>query len=453
MWHEIFREESGKDDPAQRRVGSAWITEGSAMRVHINTLGCRLNQAESEQIAQQFRLAGHELVADAAEADLLVVNSCTVTRDAGRKSRRAARPMRGGQRVVVTGCHSEVRPQEFAAADLIVASAEKERLASLAAEQFGLEGSALGADFRPDARLALYPLVLDKTRAFVKIQDGCNLSCSFCLTTIARGAARSQPPGEIVCEVTLLAQQGCQEVVLTGVHAGSYGYDRGTDLGQLIERLLSETTIPRLRLSSLEPWNFKSDWLELWQRFEGRLCRHLHMSLQSGSDTVLRRMRRAYSSRQFAAKVAAARAAIPNLAVTTDIIVGFPGETEAEHAASVAFVEVVGFAGAHIFSFSPRPGTRAAAMRDQVDGATKRARHAEMSAVTLASAARFRESMVGQQLPVLWEQPRPDGVATGLTDTYLRVYAAPGTRERNTVTLAHFVSVHEDGLWAESPSG
>lgn len=419
------------------------------MRVHINTLGCRLNQAESEQIAQQFRLAGYEIVGDAAQADLLVVNTCTVTGDAGRKSRRAARPGRPGQRVVVTGCHSEVRPQEFASADLVVRSAEKEQLAALAAERFGLDGFALGADFRPDARLTLYPLVLDKTRTFVKIQDGCNLSCSFCLTTIARGDARSRPLGEIVREVAILAEQGCQEVVLTGVHTGSYGHDRDADLGQLIERLLSETAIPRLRLSSLEPWNFKTDWLELWQRFDGRLCRHLHMSLQSGCDSVLRRMRRAYTSRQFASKVAAARAAIPDVAITTDIIVGFPGETGEEHAASLAFVEAMSFADAHIFNFSPRPGTRAATMPGHLDETTRRTRHAEMAAASAASAARFRASMVGQRLPVLWEQPRADSTATGLTDTYLRVYAAPRSVERNTITPARLISLFEDGLWAE----
>jgi len=419
------------------------------VRVHIHTLGCRLNQAESEQIAQQFRLAGHEIVDDAREADLLVVNTCTVTGEAGRKSRRAARPLRPGLRVVVTGCHSEVRPEEFRTTDLIVPSADKERLPLLVSERFGLDGFALGADFRPDARLAVYPLVLDKTRAFVKIQDGCNLSCSFCLTTIARGEARSRPMGEIVREVALLAEQGCREVVLTGVHTGSYGYDRDSDLGRLIERILSETAIPRLRLSSLEPWNFKLDWLDLWQRFEGRLCRHLHMSLQSGSDAVLRRMRRAYNTRQFAAKVTAARAAIPDVAITTDIIVGFPGESEAEHAESLAFVREMAFAGAHIFTFSPRPGTRAATMPDQIDASTKRARHAAMRAVTTASATAYRTAMIGESLPVLWEQARPDGTATGLTDTYLRGYAPPGSVEVNSIGPARLCFLYEDGLWAE----
>ncbi|HYN87359.1 MAG TPA: radical SAM protein, partial [Ardenticatenaceae bacterium] len=219
--------------------------------------------------------------------------------------------------------------------------------------------------------------------------------------------------------------------------------------GQLLERLLVETEIPRLRLSSLEPWNFKTAWLDLWQRFEVRLCRHLHMSKQSGGDSVLRRMRRAYSTREFAGKVAAARAAIPGVAITTDVIAGFPGETESEHAASLEFVQAMDFAGAHVFSFSPRPGTRAATMPDQVPAAIKRARHAELSATTAASAARFRGASVGRVLPVLWEQPGEDGLSTGLTDNYLRVYAAPGAFERNTISPARLASIHSDGLWGE----
>ncbi len=384
------------------------------MKVHVKTLGCRLNQAESERIAQGFVLAGHEVTGDEGEAELIVLNSCTVTGEAGRKSVRAAR-RRAGQTLVVTGCHSEVAPDAFGDAELIVASADKENLVALTARALGTEGFALGADFREDAALRLYPLVLDHTRAFVKIQDGCNLACTFCLTTIARGDARSRPLGEIVAEVRGLAARGCQEVVLTGVHAGSYGREtRGmADLGTLIERILEETAIPRLRLSSLEPWNFETGWLELWPRWGDRLCRHLHMSLQSGSDTVLRRMRRAYRAELFADKVAAARAIIPEVAISTDIIVGFPGESEEEHRESLDFVGEIGFASAHIFSFSPRPGTRAATMPMQLPNAVKKRRLHEMREVADRSAARFRAAMQGTVQPVLWEQPDEHGGRAG----------------------------------------
>ncbi|MDQ4074921.1 MAG: tRNA (N(6)-L-threonylcarbamoyladenosine(37)-C(2))-methylthiotransferase MtaB [Chloroflexota bacterium] len=420
------------------------------MKVHIKTLGCRLNQAESERIAQSFVLVGHEMTQDDADADLIVLNSCTVTGEAGRKSVRAARRHQG-QKLVVTGCHSEVAPGAFRDADLIVANTAKENLVALTAERLATEGFALGADYREDASLQIYPLVLDHTRAFVKIQDGCNLSCSFCMTTIARGDSRSRALGAIVAEVQRLAAYGCQEVVLTGVHAGSYGREAGgkADLGVLIQRILEETAIPRLRLSSLEPWNFKTEWLELWPRWGDRLCRHLHMSLQSGSDSVLRRMRRAYRPESYADKVTAARAIIPEVAISTDIIVGFPGETEEEHRENLAFVEEMAFSSAHIFTFSPRPGTRAATMPRQVPNKVKKQRYREMQAITDRTAEQFRMMMQGTVQPVLWEQRGEDGIATGLTDTYLRVHSDDLRAARNRISTVRLGRVAGEGFEAE----
>lgn len=421
------------------------------MKVHIKTLGCRLNQAEAERIAQGFVLAGHEVTANDGEADLIVLNSCTVTGRAGRDSVRAAR-RHPHQKLVVTGCHSEVSPEAFGDATLLVANAEKENLVQLTTQALEPEGFALGADFRLDGALHLYPLVLDATRAFVKIQDGCNLACTFCLTTIARGDARSRPLGEIVAEVKRLAARGCQEVVLTGVHAGAYGRETAgmTDLGGLIERVLEESAIPRLRLSSLEPWNFRTEWLELWPRWGERLCRHLHMSLQSGSDSVLRRMRRAYRTESFAAKVAAARAIIPEVAISTDLIVGFPGETEAEHEESMAFVEAIGFASAHLFTFSPRPGTAAATMGGQLPNAVKRARHHAMQQVTERSAAAYRHAMLGTVQPVLWEQGELGGPTPGLTDTYLRVQSDAPQATRNTLARVRLARLEGEAFWVEA---
>jgi threonylcarbamoyladenosine tRNA methylthiotransferase MtaB len=422
------------------------------MKVHVKTLGCRLNQAEAERIAQGFVLTGHEVTPDEAQADLIVLNSCTVTARAGKESVRAARHT-ADQRVVVTGCHSEVAPEAFAGADLIVANAEKENLVALATHAIGTEGFALGADYREDAALQLYPLVLDATRAFVKIQDGCNLACTFCLTTIARGDARSRPIESVLAEVRRLAALGCREVVLTGVHAGSYGREQQgqPDLGTLIDRVLTESEIARLRLSSLEPWNFKTEWLELWPKWGDRLCRHLHMSLQSGSEAVLRRMRRAYRAESFADKVSAARAIIPDVAISTDIIVGFPGETEHEHEESLAFVEAMAFADAHIFTFSPRPGTRAATMGGQLPGPVKKRRHHEMGTITERTANHYREAMLGTLQPVLWEKPTEDGTAQGLTDTYLRVRSHDERARRNTIARVRLSRLEEDAFIAEWP--
>jgi len=408
-------------------------------KIYFETLGCRLNRAETERMAQGFVLAGHQVVDQAQAADLLVVNTCSVTRTAAAKSRKAARRAHGGQRVVVTGCHADVRPREFADADLVVRNADKDELQAIVQEKFGMEGLALGMDYTPAGRPALYPLVLDRTRAFVKVQDGCNLRCTFCMTTIARGASRSRPADAVVAEIRALNEKGCQEAVLTGVHAGAYLDPPDVDLGALVERVLTETELPRLRLSSLEPWNFKPHWIELWRRFPGRMCRHVHMSLQSGSDTVLRRMARMYDTEGYAEKVQMLRRAVPELALTTDLIVGFPGETEKEHRASLDFVRGMAFAGAHVFPFSARPGTVAAEMPGQLPHQVKSLRAKEMREVTQGLAAAFRRSMRGRELEVLWEREVESGVLEGLSDHYLRVRAAGEPDALNTVTSVRII--------------
>ncbi|MEM7392694.1 MAG: MiaB/RimO family radical SAM methylthiotransferase, partial [Verrucomicrobiota bacterium] len=324
-----------------------------------------------------------------------------------------------------------------------------EKLVSLTLEKFGMDGFALGMDYRSAGSLKMYPLVLDHTRAFVKIQDGCNLRCSFCLTTVARGASHSRSPDEIVREVQDLADKGCREVVLTGVHAGSYGV-RDLDLGALLERILNETPIPRLRLSSLEPWNFKFSWIELWQRFAERLCPHLHMSLQSGSDSMLQRMRRPYDSAAYAEKINQLQSTIPNMAITTDIIVGFPGETPAEHNESVTFVRSMAFSGAHVFTFSPRPGTDAATLPDQLPAGMKKERYREMKDVTAATAATYRDAMIGRNLSVLWEELSGEDTVTGLSENYLRVEGPRRDAALNTISSVDIESVDGDILRGSS---
>lgn len=417
-------------------------------KIHFHTLGCRLNHAESERIARGFKLAGHEIVTDPTQADLRVVNTCTVTKNAGDDSRRAAKPQAEGQKIVVTGCHSQMHPEEFSGADLVVDNDEKEELAALTMERFGMEGVALGMDARGTTD-QIYPLALATTRAFVKIQDGCNLNCSFCLTTVARGISRSRTAEDILAEVRKLHGQGCQEVVLTGVHAGSYGLDCGTDLGALLEQILEETEIPRLRMGSLEPWNFRDTWIPLWHRYPDRLCRHLHMSLQSGCASVLRRMKRCYDPETFAEKVNEIRAAIPGMSVTTDVIVGFPGETDEEHQASLAFVESMQFAGAHLFPYSSRPGTAAATMNDQVPRDLRKARYQEMKEVIGRSETAFLEAQIGSETRVLWET-ESDGQMRGLTDNYLKVLASAAEVSSNTITLARLVGVEKGFLLAET---
>jgi threonylcarbamoyladenosine tRNA methylthiotransferase MtaB len=285
------------------------------------------------------------------------------------------------------------------------------------------------------------------------VQDGCDNHCTFCVITIARGASRSRPLREIVAEVNALAAAGYKEAVLTGVHLGAYGRDRGEheDLSTLVRAVLGGTPILRLRVSSLEPWDILPDFFWLWQ--DPRLCRHLHLPLQSGSGATLRRMARRTTPAAFARLAAAARAHIPDLALTTDIMVGFPGETEAEFEESLAFVQEMDFAKLHVFRYSPRPGTAAAMMPGQVDEATKRSRSARMQALSEQGARRFRERFVGRVLPVLWESV--EGIDqegwrnSGLTDNYLRVRIVAPCVLSNTITPARLTGVVDGSLAGE----
>ena len=412
------------------------------MNVYLESLGCKLNQSEIETLARRFLARGHQIVPAPEEAGLCVFNSCAVTHIAARKSRQAVRRLRRrnpAARVVVTGCYAEVAPEELDA-DLIVGIGDKDQLV----ERLLGRGNAASSPFPMSQSL---PLPQRRTRAFVKIQDGCDNHCTYCLTRIARGHQRSRPRADVLAEVQARAEAGYQEVVLTGVHLGGYGHDHGQpprdSLWELVEAILSQTDISRLRLSSVEPWDVTADAFYLWG--DARLCRHLHLPLQSGSDEILRRMGRRYTATGFARLVGAACAAIPGLAVTTDVIVGFPGETEAHFAQSLAFVESIGLARGHVFPFSARPGTPAASLPDRVPVSEKRARAARMRAVLQEAATRFRGQFVGQIVSVLWEAQR-NGRWRGLTDNYLRVTAQSDDDLAQTITATRLTALADDGL-------
>lgn len=413
------------------------------MKIYLDTIGCRLNQAEIEHYARQFRAAGHELVAEAAQADLAVVNTCTVTAaaasDSRQKIRQAARA--GAGEIVATGCWASLQPGEASSlpgVSRVVPNLEKD---SLVPSLLGLKVEAF--ELEPVERLPL-PGARLRTRAFIKVQDGCDNRCTFCITTLARGASRSRPLAEILADIRAAlhvvegGEAAAQEIVLTGVHLGSWGQDFASPahLAGLIRTILDELPVPRLRLSSLEPWDLDERFFDLWK--DPRLCRHLHLPLQSGSATTLRRMARKTTPAAFTALVSAARSAIPDLAITTDLIVGFPGETEAEFAESLAYVRQVGFAGGHVFPYSARPGTAAARMPGQVKNALRKQRSSLLRAVLDESAAAYQAAFIGQVLPVLWESATglgPQGwQVSGLTDNYLRVRALAPRRLWNQIT-------------------
>lgn len=410
------------------------------MKVYLHTLGCRLNQAEIESMARRYLAAGHVVVLDPTEADVCVINTCAVTAEAARKSRQSIRHLNRANpdaAITVTGCYAQLEPRAVASLPGVTRIVPNDQKDALAPEADNAEPPMPG--------------MVGRTRAFIKVQDGCDNRCTFCVTTIARGASRSRPLREIVAEINALADAGYKEAVLTGVHLGAYGRDLGTDLRALVRAVLDETAIPRVRLSSLEPWDLAPDFFALWAN--PRLCRQLHLPLQSGCARTLRRMARRTTPASFAALIESARAHIPDLALTTDVMVGFPGETEAEFQESLAFVRAMDFARLHVFRYSLRKGTAAARMPDQIDETTKQARSTQMQALSDEGARRFRARFVGRELPVLWEAVEAaEGRQwrnSGLTDNYLRVRLTAPRLLTNTITRVRLTRLEDGGLSGE----
>lgn len=413
------------------------------MRIFLDQIGCRLNYGEMETLAGRLRAAGHQILHDADMAQVIVFNSCAVTADAVRGSRKQVRHLHKinpNARLAVTGCWATLQPQEASALPgvALVADNDRKDLLHTLLEPWSAEFDD------PDDLLRIQPTGIpfgsvddltrrSRTRAFIKVQDGCNNKCTFCIVTIARGESRSRPIAAIVTEIQQLVADGLQEVVLTGVHLGSYGRDLAgserTDLKALVAAILTETNIPRLRLSSLEPWELAAGFFDLWQQWPGRLCPHLHLPLQAGTDKQLRQMARRCTTASFRQLVQDARQAIPDLIMTTDLIVGFPGESAGDFQEGLAFVQEMRFVHAHIFPYSAREGTAAASFAGGVPTAVKKERGQQMRMVVEQTSKQERQRFLGTTRPVLWEgegQPltdQPGRLWSGLTDNYLRVMA------------------------------
>lgn len=418
-------------------------TSAPIRRVAVLTLGCKLNQADSEAIARELTARGCEVIDRPSVADAYVINTCSVTHVADRKSRhlvRLARRLSPGAPVALTGCYPETAGIEAAratGADLVLANRDKP---ALVASLLGHPSEM--APLAPRAR----PL---RTRSFVKVQEGCNDVCAFCIVPRTRGREVSVPPDAVVAEVQRREAAGVQEVVLTGTQLGAYGRDIGVRLSELIRALLAETSVPRIRCSSLQPQDLSPDLVALWE--DPRLCRHFHLALQSGCDATLARMRRRYDSRAYRDAAGLIRAAVPGVAITTDVIVGFPGETGAEFEESFRFCEEMAFAGIHVFPYSRRAGTVAAKLAGQLPEPVKRQRARRMLALAEASASRFREAHVGRVVSVLWEtRRRDDGLWDGLTDNYVRVRAASPDDLLNRITGARVNAARCGYLEAEA---
>ncbi len=443
------------------------------MRIYLESLGCRLNYAEMAGLGRQLAGAGHALVESAAEADLCVLNSCTVTGEAARQSRQLARQMARANpaaRLIVTGCYATLEGEAVAAlpnVELVVGNARKDELLAIV-QGLGTEDQESLASSIPSPSSP----GLSRTRAFIKVQDGCRNRCTFCIVTVARGDERSRAIAEIVAEVNALDAAGYQEAVLTGVHLGGYGSDINRDLRALVAALLAETRIPRIRLSSLEPFDLAPDFFDLWPQSNDRLMPHLHLPAQAGSDAVLKRMARRNRTAEFEALVEAARARIPGLTITTDLIAGFPGETETDFEQTLAFARRIGFAHIHAFPFSARAGTAAASFAAQVAEGERKRRVKALNALDAELGRAVRAAFVGSTRPVLWESvlsPREiaklaphaaptdaaELIGSGLTDNYLRVLARmpDGADLHNRITPTQLTQLAGDDLWGTVLAG
>jgi threonylcarbamoyladenosine tRNA methylthiotransferase MtaB len=424
--------------------------------VAVLTLGCKLNQAESEAIARGLAAAGCRVIDRPAAADAFVINSCSVTHVADRKSRhlvRLARRLAPEATVLLTGCYPETAGMAIArstGADIVVPSRDKAEVVR----------QLLAHRPPPVAGTGAASNGMLRTRAFVKAQEGCNDVCAFCIVPRTRGRERSVAPADVARVMAEREDDGVQEVVITGTQLGAYGRD--LDPGRygpaaLIREVLAETAVPRIRFSSLQPQDITPELLALWE--DPRLCRHFHLALQSGSDGVLRRMRRRYTIARYREALALIRDAVPDVAITTDVIAGFPGETDEEAAESLAFCREAGFAMMHVFPYSRRPGTSAHLLGGHLPEPVKRARMEAMLALARGSAAAFRARHLGRVMPVLWETRRRDDgdvpVWEGLTDTYIRVFARSPVDLQNRILPARLVVDGPDGVWGEvePPSG
>ena len=418
------------------------------MKVCFEALGCRLNEAELESWSSDLLAQGHQITLDSEEADVVVFNTCSVTGQADRKSRQMISRLHKrnpGSRLVVTGCYASLQADKVATlpgVDLVIPNQAKDELVQQLLETYQPAAPEPDPDFHPLFQRG-------RQRAFIKVQDGCRYRCTFCIVTVARGEEHSRSRQQIIDEINRYHLQGVQEVVITGVHVGGYGSDTGDSLYDLLVEILDKTSVPRVRLASVEPWDLPPQFFELFGNT--RLMPHMHLPLQSGSDSVLRRMARRCKTAQFRSLVDKARRAVERFNVTTDIIVGFPGESEQEWRQTLEFVETVGFGHVHVFSYSPRSGTKAAGLPMQLDSAVKKARSAQLHELARELKQQALVGMIGQCCDVLWEHPLADSSDcwVGYTPQYHRI-VGHGLKD---VRAAQISTVRVTGICDDMLSG
>lgn len=427
------------------------------MKAKIITLGCKVNQYESEAMLEALLAGGFQEAGSGEEADVVVVNSCTVTATSDQKVRqtlRRAKRDNPGAVMVLTGCMPQAFPEEAAGlleADVVLGNARRGDLLPRVMEY--LSSKQRIVDIAPHEKGEAFEKMSvsafhGRTRAFLKIQDGCDRFCSYCIIPYARGRVRSKPLEELREEVLKLGEAGYQEVVLTGINLPAYGKELGLHLCDAVEAACTAPGIHRVRLGSLEPEQLTPEVIARMAK-EEKLCPQFHLSLQSGCDETLRRMNRHYTTAEYREIVENLRKAFPNCAITTDIMVGFAGETEEEFQASLKFAQEISFAKVHVFAYSRRPGTRAYDMPDQVSNRVKEERSRKMIQVTRATQQAFLQEQVGRVEEVLFEQQKERGLWEGYTRNYTHVLMPSGKDLSGQLIQTRLVQVQGESCVAK----
>lgn len=421
--------------------------------VAFYTLGCKVNQYETEAISELFEDDGCNIVPYSDKADIYVINTCSVTAMSDRKSRqmiRRAKKANPDAVIAVMGCYSQTAPDEVLDIDgvnLVLGTKDRASVVRLTKELTASDKVNAITSVKDNHTFEELNVrrCLDHTRAYIKIQDGCSQFCSYCIIPYARGPIRSRREEDILSEAKKLAAAGFKEIILTGIHAASYGKDLGcTSLGQLINKIDKCDGIRRIRLSSIEPMTLDSEFIESI-RGAKKLCPHFHISLQSGCDATLKRMNRKYTAGEFAAIADGLRKAFTDCAITTDIMVGFAGETDAEFAETLSFTEALGFAEAHVFQYSPRRGTPAARFKDQVPPEVKEARSKAIIELTNRTRDEFLSRHTGKTMEILFETRASDGFFEGKTANYINIHA-PSDADISGQFLQVKLTRHENGI-------
>ncbi|MBS5885994.1 MAG: tRNA (N(6)-L-threonylcarbamoyladenosine(37)-C(2))-methylthiotransferase MtaB [Clostridium sp.] len=403
------------------------------MKVAFSTLGCRVNVYESEAMAEKFIREGYEVVDASEAADVYVINTCTVTNMGDKKSRQIisrARRLNENATVAVVGCYSQIAPKEVSeipGVDVVLGTRNKgdvvyyvNKARDEGKSQVHVEGVLKNKKFE-ELNIEEYQ---DKTRAFLKIQDGCNRFCTYCIIPYSRGSVCSKDPKKVLEEVNKLAEHGFKEIILSGIHTASYGLDLegSVNLIDIIEEIEKVEGIERIRIGSIEPAFFTPEVIEKIKKFK-KLCPHFHLSLQSGCDATLKRMNRRYTAKEYADSVNLLRETMPDVSITTDVIVGFPGETEEEFNETYEFLKNIKLTKTHVFKYSPRKGTKAADMQDQLDGSIKEKRSKLLIELSNKNEKEFIEKFIGKEMDALIETEvkGKDGIYEGYTRNYIKV--------------------------------